>query len=145
MKTFRFFRRTKFVWLICLAVSIGPRLSDAGDEESKRMLYPIRELGIRGWPGQLTADALPVQIHDHAVQPKDTEIAIHQAVIIENLDKMNHILAFFPDAGNPLEVTDISMVIRAGERWAAQFNDSGVFPYQCTIHPEERGSITVTP
>lgn len=141
MKSFRYIRRAKTLWLICLAVSIGPGLSSATDGQ------PILELGIVSWlqhqKMQLTAEVAVVKIQDHAIQPADLTVSIYQAAIFENLDEMNHVLVFLPGIDNLMEKEYTSAIIGAGERWGAEFHGFGVIPYRCTIHPEEHGSVTI--
>jgi len=141
MKTISFIRQKRYVWLVCLAVLINPRIGDATDGQ------PILELGIVSWlthqKMQLTADVLLVQIQDRKLDPSDFEISIYQSLIFENLDETSHVLVFSPGLNNLMEKAYTSAVIGAGERWGIEFHGFGVFPYHCTIHPEEQGSIKV--
>ena len=109
---------------------------------------PILDLGIVSWleyqKKQLLVEVTEITIHDHTIQPSDVSVSIYQAVIFENRDETNHRLVFLPDVDNLMENAYTSAVIRASERWGAEFHGFGVIPYQCTIHPEERGKITVT-
>ena len=66
-----------------------------------------------------------------------------QAVVFQNLDEQSHRLVFMPDLGNKMDRAYTSAVVRQDERWGAEFHDFGRFPYHCTVHPEERGEISV--
>ena len=109
---------------------------------------PILDLGIVSWleyrKKQLLVEVIEIIIHDHAITAADVSVSIYQAVIFENQDETNHRLVFLPDMDNLMETAYTSAVIRAGERWGAEFHAFGAFPYQCTIHSEERGRVTVT-
>ena len=137
-----FIRTTKWLCLLCLTASLGAGTAGATDGQ------PILDLGIVSWiqyqKKQLFADVTNIAIHDNAVQTPNVTVSIYQAVVFENMDKISHRLVFLPDIDNKMETAYTSAVIRPTERWGAEFHGFGVFPYHCTIHPEERGDITVT-
>lgn len=108
---------------------------------------PILDLGIVSWldyqKRQLLVEIAEISIAGNAVSPTDAVVSIYQAVIFQNQDKVMHRLVFLPDIGNKMEGAYTSAVIRPGERWGAEFHGFGRFPFHCTIHPEERGEISV--
>jgi plastocyanin len=133
-------RRTAF--LLCALALTSPLQVFATDGQ------PILDLGIVSWleyqKKQLLVEVTEITIHDHRIEAAEISVSIYEAVIFENRDEINHRLVFLPDMDNLMEAAYTSAVIRASERWGAEFHTFGVFPYQCTIHPEERGRITVT-
>jgi plastocyanin len=134
--------KIKFYLCFCVLLSAGPLPLGATDGR------PILDLGIVSWleyqKKQLLVEITEVKIHDHAIEAANISVSIYQAVIFENQDDTNHRLVFLPDVDNLMESAYTSAVIRASERWGAEFHAFGVFPYQCTMHPEENGRITVT-
>jgi plastocyanin len=109
---------------------------------------PILDLGIVSWleyqRRQLLVDVTDIKIHDGAIEEAIVTVSIYQAVIFENLGDKTHRLVFMPDTDNKMEAAYTSSVIRPKERWGAEFHGFGVFPYNCTLHPEEHGKIAVT-
>ena len=108
---------------------------------------PILELGIVSWLDyqrrQLLTEVQEVTIENGKVSPTETVVSIYEAVMFHNLDDQNHRLVFLPDIGNKMEDAYTSSVIRPDERWGAEFHGFGIIPFQCTIHPEERGEVSV--
>ena len=108
---------------------------------------PIMDLGIFTWlkyqQKQFFTDITEVAIKDHAFQSRKITLDIYQPIIFENQDKTNHRLIFLPDIGNKMDLEYMSPVIQPGERWGLEIHTFGEFPYQCTLHPEERGMLTI--
>lgn len=108
---------------------------------------PILDLGIVNWldyqKRQLISEVRDVKIENGKISPTETVVSIYQAVMFENLDDENHRLVFLPDVGNKMERAYTSAVIRSGERWGAEFHGFGRLPFHCTVHPEERGEVSV--
>ena len=108
---------------------------------------PILDLGIVGWidyqKRTLLSEVREVSISDGKISPYETVVSMYEAVMFQNLSEDNHRLVFLPDIGNKMEQAYTSAVIRPGERWGAEFHGFGLIPYRCTIHPEERGEISV--
>jgi hypothetical protein len=92
---------------------------------------------------QLLSEVQEVTIEDGKVSPTETVVSIYEAVMFHNLDDDSHRLVFLPDTGNKMEQAYTSAVIRPDERWGAEFHGFGLIPFQCTVHPEERGEISV--
>lgn len=108
---------------------------------------PILDLGIVSWldyqKRQLISDVKEVKIEKGKVSPTETVVSIYGPVMFENLDEVSHRLVFLPDIGNKMERAYTTAVIRAGERWGAEFHGFGRLPFHCTVHPEERGEVSV--
>lgn len=108
---------------------------------------PILELGIVGWIDYqrrtLLSDVKEVSIENGRVSPAETVVSIYEAVMFHNRSDETHRLVFLPDVGNKMEQAYTSAIIRPDERWGAEFHGFGLIPYRCTIHPEERGEVSV--
>jgi plastocyanin len=142
VRTLQFVRKFKRQLLIGFAVFVSLQPAIATDGQ------PILDLGIVSWleyqKRQLLVDISEIKIHDGVIEQAMVTVSIYQAVIFENMGETNHRLVFMPDTDNKMEVAYSSAVIRPKERWGAEFHGFGVFPYNCTLHPEERGKIAVT-
>ena len=108
---------------------------------------PILDLGIVSWldyqKRQLLSEVKEVTIENGKVSPTETVVSIYQPVMFHNRDEITHRLVFLPDIGNKMEQAYTSSVMRTDERWGAEFHGFGRFPFQCSIHPEERVEISV--
>lgn len=125
--------------LLLLAAALPRALATDGQ--------PILDLGIVSWldyqKRQLISDVKEVKIENGTISPTETVVSIYGPVMFENLDEVSHRLVFLPDIGNKMERAYTTAVIRAGERWGAEFHGFGRLPFHCTVHPEERGEISV--
>jgi plastocyanin len=108
---------------------------------------PIMDLGIFSWikyqQKQFFTDIVEIAIEGNTFSKTDVQVKIYQPIIFENRDKTNHRLVFLPGLENKMDYAYTSPVIKTGERWGLELHTFGVFPYQCTLHPEERGRFTV--
>lgn len=108
---------------------------------------PIMDLGIFTWikyqQKQFFTDIVEIGIKDGKFDKPDMTVEIYKPIIFENQDKTNHRLVFLPGVGNKFDVDYFSPVIQPGERWGLELHTFGEFPYQCTLHPEERGVFKV--
>ena len=108
---------------------------------------PIMDLGIFTWlkyqQKQFFTDIVEIAIKDNKIQSPKLTVEIYEPILFENQDKTNHRLVFLPSVGNKFDVEYFSPVIQPGERWGLELHTFGDFPYQCTLHPEERGIFTV--
>jgi len=85
-----------------------------------------------------------IEIRNAGVQRPDITIAPGTVVVIDNQDKTNHRLVFPAGPGNDIVGRFASGVIGPGKLWGAEFVDVGVYPYECTVHPEtEHGVVRV--
>lgn len=134
-------RRDPWRLTILIVVALLLRSAIATDGQ------PILDLGIVGWldyqKRQLISEVREVSIEDGKVSPTETVVSIYEAVMFHNLDDENHRLVFMPDIGNKMERAYTSAVIRPDERWGAEFHGFGILPFHCTVHPEERGEVSV--
>lgn len=125
--------------MLAVVVSLQAALATDGQ--------PILDLGIVGWIDyqrrSLLSEVKEVTLDRGKISPRDTVVSIYEAVMFQNVDKESHRLVFLPDVGNKMEQAYTSGVIRPDERWGAEFHGFGLFPYRCTIHPEEHGEISV--
>ena len=65
-------------------------------------------------------------------------------LIFENKDETTHRIVFKKHIGNTLTYDISSPVIQPGERWAIDFLNDGIFPFECTIHPDKiQGTLQV--
>jgi hypothetical protein len=128
-------------WIFVAAVAMFAQAVMATDGQ------PILDLGIVSWldyqKRQLLSEVQEVTIEDGKVSPTETVVSIYEAVMFQNLDAESHRLVFLPDTGNKMEQAYTSAIIRPEERWGAEFHGFGLIPFQCTVHPEERGEISV--
>lgn len=127
--------------VLCLAVlqPVPPVSATDGD--------PIMDLGIFSWikyqQKQFFTEIVEVGIKDRSFSTKKVTVKIYQPILFENQDQVNHRLVFLPGLDNKMDLAYTSPVIEPGERWGLEIHTFGVFPFQCTLHPEERGSFTV--
>jgi plastocyanin len=124
---------------VLLLIQFNPAGATDGD--------PIMDLGIFTWlkyqQKQFFTDITEIAIKDSKIQSADVTVDIYQPIIFENKDKTNHRLVFLPGLGNKMDYEYLSPVIKPDERWGLEIHTFGEFPYQCTLHPEERGKFTV--
>jgi plastocyanin len=108
---------------------------------------PIMDLGIFSWikyqQKQFFTDIVEISIEKHKFNDADNNVSIYQPIIFENKDGTNHRLVFLPGLENQMDFAYTSPVIKPEERWGLEIHTFGVFPYQCTLHPEERGRFSV--
>lgn len=142
MRPLQYVRKFRRQLMIGFAVFVGLQPAIATDGQ------PILDLGIVSWleyqKRQLLVEISKIEINDGVIEQAMVTVSIYQAVIFENLGETNHRLVFMPDTDNKMEAAYTSAVIRPKERWGAEFHGFGVFPYNCTMHPEEHGRIAVT-
>jgi plastocyanin len=108
---------------------------------------PIMDLGIFSWimyqKKQFFTDIVEISIESNKMHEADVLVSVYQPIIFENKDDTNHRLVFVPDMENKMDFAYTSPVIKAEERWGLEIHSFGVFPYQCSLHPKERGRFTV--
>ncbi|MGK0297776.1 MAG: plastocyanin [Gammaproteobacteria bacterium] len=108
---------------------------------------PIMDLGIFSWimyqKKQFFTDIVEISIENNKIHETDVLVSVYQPIIFENKDSTNHRLVFIPDMENKMDFAYTSPVIKAEERWGLEIHSFGVFPYQCSLHPKERGKFTV--
>ena len=122
-----------------ILISLNPVSATDGD--------PVLDLGIFSWikyqKKQFFTDIVEITIENHAIHKANVEVSIYQPIIFENKDDTNHRLVFLPGLDNLMDFAYTSPVIKPEERWGLELHTFGVFPYQCTLHPEERGKFSV--
>lgn len=108
---------------------------------------PIMDLGIFSWikyqQKTFFTDIVEITLENGKFSEPQIEVSIYQPIIIENKGSENHRIIFLPGLKNKMDFAYTSPVIKSEERWGLEIHTFGVFPYQCTLHPEERGSLTI--
>lgn len=108
---------------------------------------PIMDLGIFTWlryqQKQFFSDFTEVAIKDNKIQTPKLTVQMYEPIIIENQDKTNHRIVFLTGLGNKMDYEYMSPVIQPGERWGFEIHTLGEFPFQCSLHPGERGIFTI--
>ncbi len=75
-----------------------------------------------------------VDIQNFAFNPKSVEISAGDAVRWTNMDSADH----------TVEGTIFtSGIISKGQNYKFQFTEPGVYNYECSIHPNMKGTVTV--
>ena len=82
-----------------------------------------------------------VEIGKDGFKPANLDVilasrGVHGTLIIENRDEAVHRIVFMQHIGNNLGYDMKSPVIKAGERWAVDIMKDGIYPFRCTLHPE---------
>jgi len=108
---------------------------------------PIMDLGIFGWlryqQTQFFTNIEEIAIRNGTVEKHHVEVSVYQPIIFENKGDTNHRLVFVPGIENQMEYPYTSPIIKPGERWGLEIHSFGTFEYQCTLHPEVNGKVTV--
>ena len=108
---------------------------------------PIMDLGIFSWikyqQKTFFTDIVEITLENGKFSNPDMEVSVYQPIIIENKDSQNHRIVFVPGLKNKMDYAYTSPVINPEERWGLEIHTFGVYPYQCSLHPEEHGSFTV--
>ena len=77
-----------------------------------------------------------VAIQNYAFNPSTLTIQKGADVTWKNYDSVQHTVVSDSSAFS-------SPLLRTGNTYTFQFNDSGSFPYYCSIHPYMKGTIVV--
>jgi plastocyanin len=78
-----------------------------------------------------------VEIENFAFTPQDVTIPVGETVQWINLDTVRH------TSTSDTLVWD-SGLLANGDTFEFTFDDVGVYPYHCTVHPTMTGSVTVS-
>jgi hypothetical protein len=83
-----------------------------------------------------------VDIGEDGIAPTNLDVilanrGVHGTLIVENKDEAVHRIVFSQHIGNNLSNDMKSPVIKPGERWALDIMKDGIYPFQCTLHPEK--------
>jgi hypothetical protein len=107
--------------------------------------HPIDERGLLSEVAIVTTRLFRtveiIEIRNAALQRPDITIAPGTVVVIENRDKANHRLIFMQAPGNDIVGSFKSGAIGPEDRWGAEFLNVGVYPYECSVHPEEEHGV----
>lgn len=66
---------------------------------------------------------------------------VHGTLIFENNDEAVHRIVFKQHIGNNLGFDMKSPVINPGDRWAVDMMKDGIYPFECSLHPEKLHGI----
>jgi plastocyanin len=78
-----------------------------------------------------------VSIVDFAFQPMAIFIGVGETVVWTNTGDVDHTV----DSDTEIFESDI---LDPGETYRYTFDEPGIFPYHCDIHPHMRGMVVVT-
>ena len=90
-----------------------------------------------GWLGADAQGGAAVTIVDFAFQPMAIFVGVGDTVEWTNTGNADHTV----DSDTEIFESDI---IDPGESFSYTFDDPGIFPYHCDIHPHMRGMVVVT-
>lgn len=99
-----------------------------------------------GTPGTtVSPSSSPVQtskvtINNFAFNPASMSVKVGTTVTWTNNDSTIHTITG-DSSGSALK----SQTLQPGDTYSFTFNQAGAFPYHCSIHPNMRGTVTVTP
>ena len=146
MISVRFFNRPVSFLFILAAFSM---VVIAVDEDSGTLF----ERGILNFfhyqKVMLSDNVYKLEIGKTGYQPANLEVtlknrSVHGTLIIENNDEAVHRVVFTQHIGNDLGYDLKSPVINPGDRWAVDILKDGIYPFQCTLHPDKmQGTLQV--
>jgi plastocyanin len=84
-------------------------------------------------------DPVQVEMKDILFVPENITARVGQTVVWTNQDDVEHDVK--ADKGADFE----SKALAKGDTYEAKMTEAGTIDYLCTIHPSQRGSITVEP
>ena len=110
--------------------------------------HPIDERGLMSEIAVKTTRLFrPVEvleIHNNGLKQNEMTVARGTVLVLDNKSNNNHRLVFPPAAGNQIVVEFTSTVVEPDKLWGAEFVDVGIYPFECSLHPQqEHGVITV--
>jgi plastocyanin len=88
--------------------------------------------------GVSAAETVPATIQDYAFTPADITVAAGDTVTWTNGDKAPHTVT--STGGGPLD----SPNLQQGDSWSFTFTQPGAYPFYCAVHPDMKGTVTVT-
>lgn len=137
----------QFILLLVLTVTILKVI--AVDEDSANLF----ERGILNFLHyqkiMLSDNVFKIEITEEGIKTANLDVPLASrdmqgTLIFENKDKATHRIIFRKHIGNTLTYDIKSPVIQPGERWAVDFLNDGIFPFECTIHPDKiHGTLQV--
>jgi plastocyanin len=84
------------------------------------------------------AETVPVDTKGYAYAPGDVTVAAGDTVTWTNSDSAPHTVT--STGGGPLD----SPNMQKGDTWSFTFTQAGSYPYYCAVHPDMKGTVTVT-
>ena len=130
------------VWIVMV---LGTFSVQAVDET---IPHPIDERGLMSDIAVKTTRLFrPVEIleiNNNGLKRSEMTVARGTVVVLDNRSSTNHRLIFPPASSNQIVVEFTSTVVEPEKLWGAEFVDEGVYPFECSLHPQqEHGVITV--
>ena len=84
------------------------------------------------------AETVPVDTKGYAYAPGDVTVAAGDTVTWTNSDSAPHTVT--STGSGPLD----SPNMQKGDTWSFTFTQAGSYPYYCKVHPDMKGTVTVT-
>lgn len=84
------------------------------------------------------AGPVPAGIKGYAFTPADLEVSVGDTVTWTNSDTAPHTVT--STGGGPLD----SPNLEKGDTWSFTFTKPGTYPFYCAVHPDMKGTVTVT-
>ena len=84
------------------------------------------------------AESVPADISGYEYAPGDITVAAGDTVTWTNSDTAPHTVT--STGGGPLD----SPTMQKGDTWSFTFTQAGSYPFYCAVHPDMKGSVTVT-
>ncbi len=84
------------------------------------------------------AESVPADIKGYEFAPGDITVAVGDTVTWTNSDTAPHTVT--STGGGPLD----SPTMQKGDTWGFTFTQAGSYPFYCAVHPDMKGTVTVT-
>jgi plastocyanin len=95
--------------------------------------------GILAFSGGVSAaETVPAEIKGYAYTPEDITVAVGDTVTWKNSDSAPHTVT--STSGKTLDSPNMAQ----GDTWSYTFTQPGTYPFYCAIHPDMKGTVTVT-
>lgn len=88
--------------------------------------------------GVSAAETVPAEIKGYAYTPEDITVATGDTVTWKNSDTAPHTVT--STSGGTLDSPNMAQ----GDSWSFTFTQPGTYPFYCAIHPDMKGTVTVT-
>ena len=119
----------------CLALAGGTLAACGGDDEDSASPAPATTPVPTQKPA--SAGVVKVDMKDIKYVPQNATVKVGQTVRWTNSDPVAHTVT--AKSGSTID----SGTIDPGKTYEAKFDKAGKVDYVCTIHPNQKGSVTV--
>ncbi len=131
--------------VLAVVVVAGGGLAYFMYSQAPKSAYPAPQTGgsaqtntpVANAPVVVPQPTYTVSIKNFAFSPASLSVKKGSMVIWQNYDSMAHTV--IGDKGGP-----VSSLLNMGNTYGYTFNTVGSFPYHCSVHPNMKGTITVT-